>query len=275
VKVPQEIHVGAWLRKLQQQNLQQRQFEYTSLVQVQAWSSVPQNLPLFESLLVFENYPEEFDFQRGLSGLKLESFTTFERTNYPLTLVADPGEQLRLQINYDCQRFDADMIIRLGDHCRQLLQEIIKNVDYPLSTLTLLTMQEQALIRQWSQTQQQVEGDLSSLDQVKIRGSRVEQGEQYVPPRTPVEERLAEIWASVLQVERVGIYDDFFALGGHSLLATRIAARVRATFPVEIPLHTLLNTTTIADLADSIEQLIMEKLAELSDEEAQELLLNM
>jgi len=44
----------------------------------------------------------------------------------------------------------------------------------------------------------------------------------YTPPRSPTEERLADIWARVLEVERVGAHDNFFELGGHSLLATRV-----------------------------------------------------
>ena len=56
-------------------------------------------------------------------------------------------------------------------------------------------------------------------------------------PRTPIQEGLAEIWAGVLRVERVGIHDSFFELGGHSLLATQVIARVRGTFQVDVPLR--------------------------------------
>jgi len=69
------------------------------------------------------------------------------------------------------------------------------------------------------------------------------------PPRTPDEELVAEVMASVLEVEAVGPDGDFFALGGHSLLATRLAARLERAFGVELPLRAVFETPTVAALA--------------------------
>lgn len=83
--------------------------------------------------------------------------------------------------------------------------------------------------------------------------SRPTMRDAYVPPRTPVEETLAAIWTDVMKIERAGIYDNFFELGGHSLLATQIFARVRDNLGVELPLRSIFDTPTIADLASSLE----------------------
>jgi amino acid adenylation domain-containing protein len=106
--------------------------------------------------------------------------------------------------------------------------------------------------------------------------------ETFVAPRTPIEERLVEIWAEVLHNEQIGIHDNFFELGGHSLLATQIISRISEAFAVELSLRSLFETPTVVGLAESItQQLIVadddmaELLAELegvSEDEAQRLL---
>ncbi|HKH48757.1 MAG TPA: amino acid adenylation domain-containing protein [Thermoanaerobaculia bacterium] len=83
--------------------------------------------------------------------------------------------------------------------------------------------------------------------------ARTEAGAAYAPPRNPVEERMAEIWAEVLGIDRVGIHDNFFDLGGHSLLATQVIARVRQSFDVELPLRSLFEKPTVAALGEAVE----------------------
>ncbi|MFB9415629.1 non-ribosomal peptide synthetase [Dactylosporangium matsuzakiense] len=74
----------------------------------------------------------------------------------------------------------------------------------------------------------------------------------YVAPRTPLEQQLADVWAEVLGVDRVGIEDDFFALGGHSLLAMRLVARANDKLAVDLALSALFRTPTIAGLAGQL-----------------------
>ena len=76
---------------------------------------------------------------------------------------------------------------------------------------------------------------------------------RYVAPRTAVEAALAHVWAEVLQVERVGREDGFFALGGHSLLATKVVSRVRAAFGIDLPVRALFEGPTVAELAAAVE----------------------
>ncbi|MFI7602132.1 amino acid adenylation domain-containing protein [Actinoplanes sp. NPDC049681] len=73
--------------------------------------------------------------------------------------------------------------------------------------------------------------------------------QDYVAPRTPTEQALAEMIAELLHLERVGIHEEFFALGGHSLLAGRLAARVRQELGRELPLRLLYQSPTVAGMA--------------------------
>lgn len=78
---------------------------------------------------------------------------------------------------------------------------------------------------------------------------------EYVPPRTPVEESLAKMWAEVLGVKRVGINDHFFRLGGDSILATQLVARAREAFNVDLSLVGFFESPTVAGQALMITQL--------------------
>lgn len=74
-------------------------------------------------------------------------------------------------------------------------------------------------------------------------------------PRSPIEQKLANIWADLLAIKNIGIYDNFFHLGGHSLLATQLTSRIRDTFGVELPLQSIFETPQIAQIASAIADL--------------------
>lgn len=76
---------------------------------------------------------------------------------------------------------------------------------------------------------------------------------QYVAPRTATETVLADLWAAVLGVERVGIEDHFFDLGGHSLIATQLMSRLSQAFNIELPLKMLFEAGTVEKLAEKID----------------------
>ncbi|MBD1924293.1 amino acid adenylation domain-containing protein [Microcoleus sp. FACHB-831] len=82
--------------------------------------------------------------------------------------------------------------------------------------------------------------------------NNLELDNNFIAPRTEVEEIIANIWTEVLGVRQVGIHDNFFELGGHSLLATQVISHLRATFEVELPLRCLFESPTVAGLSEYI-----------------------
>lgn len=88
----------------------------------------------------------------------------------------------------------------------------------------------------------------------KPERDQIEISTNFVAPRTPIEEILVSIWADALGVTSIGIHDNFFELGGHSLLTTQIVFRVNRALQIELPLHHLFESPTIAELAAIIER---------------------
>lgn len=108
--------------------------------------------------------------------------------------------------------------------------------------------------------------------------------EDYVSPRTDLEEVLVDIWKELLGGEAIGVTDNFFASGGHSLLATQVIARIKGTFQVDLPVSVMFEKPTVEELAvalldrekkpgqfQKIAQLI-KKIASLSDDNARKML---
>ena len=100
---------------------------------------------------------------------------------------------------------------------------------------------------------------LPSLEEAKQKLPRT-----YTPARTPQEVSVAAIWSEVLSLERVGVEENFFDLGGHSLLAAQIIHRINQTFDIDLPMRVIFDQPTIAGLALSIEEALIEKLEAVS-----------
>ncbi len=107
--------------------------------------------------------------------------------------------------------------------------------------------------------------------------------EEFVAPRSPMEEAVAGIWVRVLGVPEVGVKDDFFSLGGHSLLATQVVAHIRTDFAIDLPLHSLFTHPTVESLTAEIMRTmgdsegdetaaLLTELEGLSEEDAERLL---
>ncbi len=96
---------------------------------------------------------------------------------------------------------------------------------------------------------------MSALDTIVLRRQFPLLG-ALVSPRTPTEQKLAEIWRKALCMDLVGVTDNYEELGGDSLLAASIFAEIEETFKINIPMATLVDAPTIEQLAPRVDELV-------------------
>src|SRR5262249_44495078 len=139
-----EPRVGRWLEEQQFRQVQARQYEYSPLMQVQGWSEIKRGEGLFETLLVFENYPVEKSVaEAGAERAKVVEVRVHERGNYPLTAIAVPGQRLQLQVRGNRNRYEAWLIDRVLEHLGRLLGRMAEEAERRISELSLLSAAEE------------------------------------------------------------------------------------------------------------------------------------
>ena len=149
--VPPQQPAAQWMRALQEQNLAAREYEHTPLYDIQRWAGQG-GQGLFDSILVFENYPVDATLQQGApGGLAFSSVRHREETNYPMTVIVNAGETLQLQYRYDRSRFDAVTVERMAQHVSLLLQTLATAPQQPLGEIRLLAGQEREQLQTWSE----------------------------------------------------------------------------------------------------------------------------
>ncbi|BAZ43879.1 amino acid adenylation domain-containing protein [Chondrocystis sp. NIES-4102] len=155
VKIVETDRLLPWLKQLQTQLLEIRQYEYTPLIEIQGWSEIGRDLPLFESIVVLENYPVDSSLQQP-GSLAVESISTFDHTNYPLTLTVIPGVELSLSLAFTTC-LDTATIKRMLGHLQTLLTGMVNNPQTKLIDLPLLSAEEDGQLQKFNQTRNNID----------------------------------------------------------------------------------------------------------------------
>lgn len=142
VPLPEATPVSSWLARLQERTSAARQHEHSPLVDVQGWSEVPRSRPLFETLFVFENYPLGEAIAALPAGLKVTEVEAYERTHYPLTVVAAPGTELIVRFLGDGRRVTRADTQTLAERFRMAVHAIMGGAERPLGEIHLLAPEE-------------------------------------------------------------------------------------------------------------------------------------
>ncbi len=164
--------LSEWVQELAARQADAQQYEWSALVDIQRQAGLPRNRSLFESIVVFENYPLETSLENAGISLDIRDVRSMERTNFPLTLVAIPGPELVLRLDFDSGRYESDTMERLLNHLVVLLEGMAAHPDRPLSEIPILTERErhQAAV-DWNATRSEFPSEtcLHTLFEIQAR----------------------------------------------------------------------------------------------------------
>jgi len=152
-----------WLQGLQTDQVSSRQYQYAALQDVQGWTGIKGDL--FDSLLVFENYPVSKLISSGTWSLQAENIEVAEETNYPLTVTVSSSEELSVSFNYNTDILEPAYVTAIRDQFEQVLLQITDGQAHVLNDIRLLTpSQEQTLLIEFNNTQAAYPKDKSIVD---------------------------------------------------------------------------------------------------------------
>ncbi|MEW1749997.1 non-ribosomal peptide synthase/polyketide synthase [Streptomyces angustmyceticus] len=138
-----------WLRDLQAQQSESRRFDFVSLARIQTLSELPPGEALFDSMVVFENYP--FDEAAAAdAGIRIRDVRAEDATNFPLCLRAYLADRLGFDLAYDGALFDRTTVERAAAHLEALLTAVADGTDRSLDDLGLLTAADRAVLHRWN-----------------------------------------------------------------------------------------------------------------------------
>ncbi|HEX6355903.1 non-ribosomal peptide synthase/polyketide synthase [Actinophytocola sp.] len=156
VSVDDESRLIDWLREVQAGEAESRLFDFVSLGELQGWSALPGGTSLFDSIVVFENYPIN-DQAAATHGLGLRALSAVETTNYPLSLVVSPGERLSIEFGYESALFDTASIERIAGHFTRVLELVAENPMVSLGSVDILaTAERDQLLGAWNDSGREV-----------------------------------------------------------------------------------------------------------------------
>ncbi len=195
---------------------------------------------LFDTVVVYENYPIETPALADNLETTIAQFTVRDYYHYPLALQAVPGSELDLRVQFRTDVFDGATIETLMERFTRVLVAMTADPARPLSSLDLLDQQARPRL---------AAGRNGAVPAPRNRGN----GNGYRDPANLVEQILADIYAQVLGVDRVGVDESFFDLGGDSLSAMRVIAAINSALDTRLGVAALIDAPTVRRLSQVVE----------------------
>lgn len=212
---------------------QRQDYQFVNPGEIQSWNCCPGWGRLFDSLVVFANYP--WDVESLSDDLKVISFEGDITTAHPLTLIVIPGERLSLRLRYATESVSDHQATILLGQIKQILEAFASGRSQKIVALPESSP--------WVAKQTDGEITLSSTHD-----------DQPAPPRTTLEKNICRIWREVLKCPDIGLNAPFLEVGGTSLLGLIVLDRIKSEVGVSLPLVALFQAPTVAQLCALIDQ---------------------
>jgi amino acid adenylation domain-containing protein/non-ribosomal peptide synthase protein (TIGR01720 family) len=140
-KLDDSLSIGSWLEALQQDQILSRNYQYSALQEIQSWSGIKGDL--FDTLLVFENYPVSKVINSNPWSLDVQKVNVKQNTNYPFAITIGSAEQTSIRLSYNSSLLDLENVKMIGNHFEYVLDQIINNPKAYWKDIKLLSTAEE------------------------------------------------------------------------------------------------------------------------------------
>ena len=213
------------LQQVHETMLGLQEHQYHSLSEIQLAGKVPWAIPLFESLLVFQNYQiDEATLYMGKS-VQISQIHAPIQTNFPLTIVINPGNKVRVKFIYDTARISRSFIDTGSSELRNLLESLAMSRELDIS-------------------------DISPYSVADPREHVICKGE---PPTNDLEKKILLVWRDLFGNNQIGVTDNFFDLGGRSIMVPVLMERIHSQLGLVSSIASLYHEPTISGLVKNME----------------------
>ena len=154
LQIEPEKQLILWFKQINKSILEVQEHFYTPLFEIQTKSEVAGGQPLFESIVVFENYPIDDSLLSQENPIQLGKIESREQNNYPLTLIAIPGTELSVRISYKTEQFEQETIKRMLGHLETIFSSLVFETQQTVGEIPLISEAERhQLLVEWNDTE--------------------------------------------------------------------------------------------------------------------------